>query len=59
MADEYQQQRVVLADLESRHDDLLRRLDDLEKRVQEVLAEYLRPRAAEPQPNDDNARRAA
>ena len=59
MAEGYQQQRELLADLEFRHDDLLHRLDALEKRVQEVLAEYIRPRAADQPAGDDNARRAA
>lgn len=30
----------VLLDLEARHDDLLRRLEELDKRVEKVLAEW-------------------
>jgi len=30
----------ILVDLETRHDDLLRRLDDLDRRVAAVLAEW-------------------
>lgn len=36
-------QLQVLLDLEARHDDLLRRLDELEHRVADVLAEYQPP----------------
>ena len=31
----------TLVDLESRHDDLLRQLDELDQRVRKVLSEYL------------------
>jgi hypothetical protein len=41
-------QLKLLLDLESRHEDLLDRLDDLDKRVEKVLAEFL-PRC-EPTP---------
>lgn len=30
----------ILLDLEARHDDLLRRLEELDKRVEKVLAEW-------------------
>lgn len=30
----------ILVDLEARHDDLLRRLEELDKRVEKVLAEW-------------------
>lgn len=42
----------LLADLESRYDDVLRRLDEVDKRVERTLAECLasrqKPPAAEP-----------
>lgn len=34
------QQLALLLDLDARHDDLLRRLDDLDQRVAHALAEY-------------------
>lgn len=34
----------ILLDLEARHDDLLRRLEELDKRVEKVLAEWQPPR---------------
>lgn len=34
-------QLETLLDLEARHDDLLQRLDDLDKQVEQVLAENL------------------
>ncbi len=37
----------ALLDLDARHDDLLQRLEDLDKRVARVLAEY-QPRAEQP-----------
>lgn len=38
----------LLVDLESRHDDLLRRLDELDKRVSQVLAEWQPTRPQSP-----------
>lgn len=37
------QQLQTLLDLDARHDDLLRRLEELDKRVAEVLAECMAP----------------
>ena len=41
-------QLKLLLDLESRHEDLLDRLDDLDKRVEKVLAEFLPRREPSP-----------
>jgi tetrahydromethanopterin S-methyltransferase subunit G len=40
MFDDYKAQTKLLVELEERHDDLLRRLDDLDKRVEKVLGEW-------------------
>jgi hypothetical protein len=42
----------ALLDLDLRHDELLRQLDDLDRRVQQVLAEYLPANDASHQPFD-------
>jgi hypothetical protein len=39
--DDYASQLTLLIDLDNRHDDLLRRLEDLDHRVEKVLAECL------------------
>jgi len=41
-------QLQTFLDLEARYDDLLRRLDDLDKRVEQVLAENTPAATAEP-----------
>lgn len=38
----------ILVDLEARHDDLLRRLEELDKRVEKVLAEWQPARKPDP-----------
>jgi hypothetical protein len=38
----------ILLDLEARHDDLLRRLEELDKRVEKVLAEWQPRKPQEP-----------
>ncbi len=40
----------VLLDLEARHEDLLRRLEELDKRVEKVLAEWQPARRSEAVP---------
>ncbi len=41
----------MVLSLDSRHDDLLERLDDLDQKVASVLAEHLPARAVAPQPD--------
>jgi hypothetical protein len=43
--EDYTAQLATLIDLDARHDDLLDRLDDLDKRVERVLSECLADRA--------------
>ncbi len=42
--DAYKDQLESLAELDSRHDELLRRLDELDARVEQVLAQWLAER---------------
>ena len=44
-------QLELLLDLESRQDDLMLRLEELDRRVEKTLTECLSPRALETQPN--------
>ena len=44
------EQLQTLLELEARHEELLERLDDLDRRVVEVLAQYQVPRSMEPGP---------
>jgi tetrahydromethanopterin S-methyltransferase subunit G len=41
MLDNYAAQLETLLDLDRRHDELLERLDELDRRVEKVLAEWL------------------
>jgi hypothetical protein len=41
-----QQQLETLLELDARHDDLLQRLDELDRRITTVLAEYAPPASA-------------
>lgn len=51
--------RTLLSDLESRQDELLRLLDELEQRTKEALARHGALEAAESKASPDGARRAA
>jgi hypothetical protein len=48
--DESVRQLQVLLDLDARHDDLLDQLDDLDKRVAQVLGEWMTGRSTPPAP---------
>ncbi len=56
-----QQQLQMLLDLDARHDDLLRRLDELDRRINAVLAEYAPVAAVDEvrQRVDETVKRAA
>ncbi len=56
--DERRQQLQLLADMETRQDDLLRRLEELDQRIKKVLTECLAPAQTEP-PAEDQVAKAA
>lgn len=49
--------RELVDRLDSRHEELIQKLDELNARIEQALAEYLRTRAAARE--DDEARKAA
>jgi hypothetical protein len=52
------QQLQIIADMEMRQDDLLRRLDELDQRIKRVLAECLAPPRTAATPATDVAKAA-
>jgi hypothetical protein len=57
MSDSPQTARELVDRLDARHEELIQKLDELNARIEQTLAECLRSRAAARQ--DDDARKAA
>ena len=47
--------RELLDRLDSRHDELIRKLDELNAQIEATLAQFAKPRSAAPQPLDATA----